>query len=33
MSDLGWLIVAVTVTACWLVVAAGGYFFERYRPR
>jgi hypothetical protein len=33
MSDLGWLILAVTVTAVWLVVGVGGYFFERYRPR
>jgi len=33
MSDLAWLIVAVTVTAGWLIVGIGGYFFERYRPR
>jgi hypothetical protein len=33
MSDLGWLILAVTATAAWLVVGIGGYFLERYRPR
>jgi len=33
MSDLAWLILAVSVTVLWLVVGIGGYFFERYRPR
>jgi hypothetical protein len=32
MSDLGWLIAAVSVTGVWLVVGALGYFYERYRP-